>query len=163
MREVPLLKKLLLHTALIFGLSAILAVSVHFPLIIKYFRGEFRQGFISYEEFPGIRFITLAEAEDLFATQRALFIDSRSRSDYKSQHIPGAWNIPFEENKEGLNSEMLFAPIDKTLVIYCAGGDCQESIGLAKLIHRLGYRDIRVFSGGWTEWRAARLPVEEGK
>ena len=49
-------------------------------------------------------------------------------------------------------------PLERTLVVYCEGGDCQASIGLARLLHDAGFHDIRVLAGGWAEWRAAGLP-----
>jgi rhodanese-related sulfurtransferase len=48
-----------------------------------------------------------------------------------------------------------------TVVVYCEGGDCQSSLDLAKRLHEAGFRDIRVSTGGWDEWRAAGLPEEK--
>jgi rhodanese-related sulfurtransferase len=141
-------------------LSIILGATVNVPLVRRFVRGEFKQGFLAQEEFPGIRFITLAEAEDLFARAGAVFIDSRSREEFAAGHVPGALNIPLEESKQGLSGANLPYPQGQTLVVYCEGGDCQTSLSLAKLIHEQGFRDIRIFTGGWTGWSAAGLPVE---
>lgn len=157
------LKNLFREIFLILLLSSIIGVTVNFSLVRRFVRGEFKQRFLAQEEFPGIRFITLAEAEDLFARGGAIFLDSRSRDEFDAGHIPGALSISLKESENGLASAALPYPPDQTFVVYCEGGDCQTSISLAKLVHAQGFRDIRIFSGGWTEWSAAGLPVETSR
>jgi rhodanese-related sulfurtransferase len=96
-----------------------------------------------------------------------LFIDSRKRDDFAEGHIPGALSVPLDSvqrwGKKAPGSEWagtLDFPGAQTLIVYCEGGDCQTSISLAKIIHDNGHKDIRVFTGGWAEWRAAGLPEE---
>ncbi|MFZ2055169.1 MAG: rhodanese-like domain-containing protein [Candidatus Aminicenantales bacterium] len=156
----------------IFVLSCLLGVAVNFSLLRRFLAGEFRQNFIDEKEYAGIRFITLAEAEDLFARkiqtgEGVVFIDSRSRGDFAAGHIPGALSVPVAELKgkgdaasDGALSAALSFPEDQVLVVYCEGGDCQTSINLARLIHERGFTDIRILSGGWEEWIAAGLPEE---
>ena len=151
-------------------LSILLAAAVHFPLLRRFAAGEFREGFLDRREYSGIRFITLAEAEDLFnrrmrGEEGLLFIDSRSQEEFSAGHIPGALPVPLEELKRpgspeaGPESSLPLAfPGAQTLVVYCEGGDCRTSLALAKIIHDRGYTDIRVFAGGWLEWNAAGLP-----
>ena len=151
-------------------LSILLAAAVHFPLLRRFAAGEFREGFLDRREYSEIRFITLAEAEDLFnrrmgGEEGLLFIDSRSREEFSAGHIPGALPVPLEEIKRSGSPEAgpesslpLAFPGAQTLVVYCEGGDCRTSLALAKIIHDRGYTDIRVFAGGWLEWNAAGLP-----
>jgi len=157
------LKNIFREIIVILLLSSILGAAVNFSLVRRFVRGEFRHGFLAQKDFPGIRFITLAETEDLFGRGGAVFVDSRTRDEFVAGHIPGALNIPLEETKDGLAGEALPYPPDQTLVVYCEGGDCQTSIALAKLIHEQGFRDLRIFAGGWTEWSAAGLPVESSR
>ncbi len=147
--------------------SFILGVAVNVSLIRRFFAGEFREGFLDREKYAGLRFITLAEAGDLFAAGQAVFIDSRTRLDFGSGHIPGALNLPLDEikNRSNLRERLSQGPVslsaERTLVVYCEGGDCQTSIALAKLLHAQDFRDIRILMGGWAEWSASGLPVEE--
>lgn len=142
------------------GISILLAVTTQFGLIKRFLQGEFRQAFISREEFSGLVFISLPEAENLWSGGEAVVVDSRSREEYASGHIPGAISIPLIEVKEG--SDYLFnrLPPDRQIVVYCEGGSCQTSLALAKLLYSKGYRNVKVFSGGWEEWLKAGLPVE---
>jgi rhodanese-related sulfurtransferase len=160
-------KRLVREIGLIVLVSSFVGAAVNFPLVRRFFAGEFRQAFIDEEKYAGLRFITLAEAADLFARGLAVFIDSRTRTDFASGHIPGALSLPQDEAKDtsGLRERIDQAPAslspERTLVVYCEAEDCQTSLALAKLIHGQGFRDIRILMGGWAEWSAAGLPVEE--
>ena len=166
------IKRLIREILLIILVSAVLGAAVHFSLLCRFLDGEFRQGFLDEREYAGIRFITLVEAEDLFARslqpqEGVVFLDSRSREDFEAGHIPGAFSVPVAELKDtgrsasgGSLSEQLAFPQSSILVVYCEGGDCQTSVTLAKAIHDMGFPDIRILSGGWEEWSAAGLPME---
>lgn len=156
------LRGIIRGAALIALLAAAAGTAANARLIGRFLRGEFKQSFTTPAEYPRIRFITLGEAEDLFASGGAAFLDSRSRAEFGKGHIPGATSLPPDENRRGVKPEAVGAPLERTLVVYCEGGDCQASVGLARLLHDAGYQDIRVLSGGWTEWRAAGLPESKG-
>jgi rhodanese-related sulfurtransferase len=166
------MKRLVREIPLIIILSIVLGAAVNLRLVRRFAAGEFRQGFIDRREYAGIRFITLAETEDLFSqrtqgTEGLLFIDSRGRDDFAAGHVPGALSVPLERIERSKKTVpgsgwavTLDFPGAQTLVVYCEGGDCQTSISLAKIIHDKGYKDIRIFAGGWAEWHAAGLPEE---
>jgi rhodanese-related sulfurtransferase len=166
------IKRLSREILFIIGLSVVLGVAVNFSLLRRFLAGEFRQSFIDEKEYAGVRFITLAEAEDLFVRKtqteaKIAFLDSRSREDFAAGHVPGARSVPVAELKGkddrtsgGELDEALAFLEDHILVVYCEGGDCQTSVTLAQLLHEQGFADIRILSGGWEEWTAAGLPVE---
>jgi rhodanese-related sulfurtransferase len=154
------LKKLIVHVFIVLGLSLLIGISANLSLINQYRQGEFRESFLSSEDFPAIQFIGVFEAEILFVEQNAVFLDSRIEEKYLEGHILGALNIPFESG-ESIGEEQLSFPQDKTLVVYCDGNECQSSVLLAKVLAQRGFEDIRVFFGGWIEWVAAGLPQSE--
>ena len=153
------LKKLLQQIVLILFLSLIIGLGINFSLIKKYFLGDFGFGFISLEEYSSITFITLGEAEGLFAEGEVLFIDSRPEEAFQTGHILGAVNIPFEEYKKEKALDLIFLPPEGTVVVYCDGSECNSSLELAKVLHQKGLIDIKVFFGGWVEWTREGLPV----
>jgi rhodanese-related sulfurtransferase len=169
------MKRLFCGVLAIIVLSIVLGAAFNFPLLRRFAAGEFREGFIDRREYAGIRFITLAETQDLFAqkmqgAEGVQFIDSRGHDDFAAGHIPGALSIPLDRVKRSGKTDTgteltgtLEFPGAQTLVIYCEGGDCQTSISLAKIIHDNGYKDIRIFTGGWAEWSAAGLPEERSR
>ena len=144
------------------ALSVLLAAAVHFPLVKRFARGEFRETFLSEAEYPGIRLITLKEGEDLWAAGEAVVFDARSERLFRESHVPRARNLPATESKLKIPPDLLELPRERTLVVYCEGGDCQSSLALAKRLHDEGFKDIRVMTGGWAEWIKAGLPAETG-
>jgi rhodanese-related sulfurtransferase len=155
-------KKVFRHVLAIIVLSIVVGLAANLLLVRKYIKGEFRQRFLSRDKYPGVTFISLAEAEQLFAQKAATFIDARSQEEYVSGHILGALNLPLNETKKGVAADQLQALSERSLVIYCQGGDCETSEALAKILYESGFKNIKVFQGGWAEWKQAGLPVAEG-
>jgi len=153
------MKKIFFHVLLIAALCTLFGLGINARLVKRYMQGEFRQDFFSAEEYPSITRITLPEAEDLFAGQQVLFIDSRAAEAFKEGHIFGAVNIPYEKPGRISIPDDLLAWRERTLVIYCDGSECRSSVALAKFLHSQGCTDLRVFFGGWDEWLVAGLPI----
>jgi rhodanese-related sulfurtransferase len=153
-----------LKQALILGAFAVLiAAAVHVPLVKRFVRGEFRETFFRAAEYPGIRMITMGEAEDLWRTGLAIVLDARTEESFKRGHIPGARNLPAAEAMRTIPADLLGAAKNMILVVYCEGGDCLSSLGLARRLHDEGFRDLRVFGGGWAEWTKEGLPEEKAE
>ena len=155
-------RKIVRQVLVIGALSVLVAATVHLPLFKRFVRGEFRETFFSQAEYPGVRVITLQEAEDLWAAGETAFFDARGTGPYGEGHVPRARNLPATETKLMIPPDVLEIPRERTLVVYCEGGDCQSSLALAKRLHDEGFRDIRVMTGGWEEWKKAGLPEEKG-
>jgi rhodanese-related sulfurtransferase len=155
-------RKIIRQILVIGALSVLLAAAVHFPLVKRFVRGEFRETFLSQADYPGIRLITIQEAEDLWAAGEAVVFDARPERLFRESHVPRARNLPAAESGQKLPAEILELGRERTLVVYCEGGDCQSSLLLAKRLHDEGFKDIRVMTGGWEEWKKAGLPEEKG-
>jgi rhodanese-related sulfurtransferase len=155
------LKKIVFRALIIVISSFLFGLGVNLSLVGRYFGGEFKQSFFERDNYPGIAFISLAETEDLFVSRGALFIDSRSPEEYSAGHILGAVSVPYDRKRRSLTPADLGVPPDKTVVVYCHGGDCQMSVNLAKVFSTSGFKNIKIYTGGWAEWEAARLPQEK--
>jgi rhodanese-related sulfurtransferase len=107
----------------------------------------------------GATFLTLEEAEGLFRLQSGLFIDSRHPDDFIAGHIRGAINVPLHDFDESHPILSILAP-DQMLIIYCDGEDCNSSVELAKLLRASGFSNVKVFFGGWKQWRAHMQPTD---
>jgi rhodanese-related sulfurtransferase len=151
-------KRVLGQAAFLVALALVAGTAARFSMLQKLVRGEFRDGLVTQADDPGIRQITIEEAEHLFATAAAVFIDTRSEEEFLEGRVPGARSIPVMD----IAAVELDWPPERTLVIYCEGGTCLSSLTAARLLHIRGFRDLRVFLGGWEAWLAAGLPVEEG-
>ena len=159
-----LTKRTVREAGLVVGLSAVLGFAVNAPLVVRWLKGDLDQGFAAAKTYPGIIQITLAEAEDLFAGGKGLFVDARPSSEFREGHIAGARSLPFATADERALADLAsgIGP-DHALVVYCSGGDCQSSLALARLLAGRGMKEVRVFPGGWAEWTEAGLPGEAGE
>jgi len=153
----------IIRQALVIGaLSVLLGAAVNFPLVKRFARGDFRETFFSQADYPGVRLITIQEAEDLWAAAETVFFDARGVGPYDEGHVPRARNLPEAESRQKFPADVLELPREKAIVVYCEGGDCQSSLALAKRLHDEGFKDIRVMTGGWEEWKKSGLPTETG-
>ena len=103
--------------------------------------------------------IEFAEADALFRKELATFVDARETADYDKGHIPGALNVTVDGFKSG--KEKLPVPKGSLVVVYCSGGDCELSHDLATLLAKAGFKKLRIYTGGWSEWDALGQPVEK--
>jgi len=160
------MKTVLRQAVMIAALAAVFGLVVNSPLLIRYAKGEFREGFESRPETPDIVSVTLEEAEDHFANDRnTVFIDSRSPEQYASGHILGAKNLPLtaaEGDKRLLLDRWRIGP-ETALIVYCSGGQCLDSLKLSLWLRQQGFKEVEVFRGGWLEWSGAGLPAEVGR
>jgi len=106
--------------------------------------------------------ITLEEAEKLYFTHAAVFIDARSAEEYAQGHIRDARSLPWQD--VDLNFMAVTADLELTtpIVTYCDGETCELSHDLALFLRDAGFTDTRVLVNGWTVWQQAGLPVESG-
>ena len=77
-----------------------------------------------------------------------VIVDTAAPPIWEDEHIPGAVNLPYTKN--------LTAPVplprEKTLVLYCACKDHEDSSDMARQLSLLGYRKVKVLRGGWFKW-----------
>lgn len=73
---------------------------------------------------------------------------------FRAKHIPGSehFNTP----------EELFSELDpeEQIVVYCTSEECHSSLALYEALVDAGYRNVRRYSGGLTDWEDAGLPLE---
>ena len=104
--------------------------------------------------------ISLAEAESLFRSQAAVFIDARSKEAYAQSHIRDARSIPWHQVDRFFMKTTADLSVDKPIVTYCDGETCNLSHDLALFLRDAGFSNVRVLVNGWTLWQAAGLPTE---
>lgn len=105
--------------------------------------------------------ISRDEARSFFESGSALFVDARQDFDFSLGHIKGALNVPLKDydvKKSAING----IPKDRLIIAYCDGAECNSSIELSVKLMKDGYRNVRIFFGGWREWVDANLPTEKG-
>jgi rhodanese-related sulfurtransferase len=106
---------------------------------------------------------TAEQAHALWSTGAAFFLDARAPADYEAGHIAQAFNLPVESFAEHFGPLAAMLTPHTPIVVYCDGVECELSQRLADQLRQLGYRDIRLLENGWTVWRKAGWPTEQGK
>ncbi len=110
-------------------------------------------------------FIAIDVAQMEFSMGQVLFVDAREFEDFECGTIPGSVNIPFdylpEENLgKYLDSALGQVPLDKHLIIFCSGEECDLSLHLARNLQALNYTNLSIFFGGSREWESFELEME---
>ena len=117
----------------------------------------------------GLAVLTHEQAAALFADpMRAaggiVFVDARKDADYEEGHIPGAWQLDHYHVERYIADVLAAAQGALQVVVYCHGKECEDSelAALDLLAFGVPGERLHVYVGGWTDWTAAKLPVETG-
>ena len=117
----------------------------------------------------GLQAIDGREAMQLFrdpqyALELIVFIDARDDRHYAEGHIPGAYQFDRYYPEKHLPA-VLPACLNATkIVVYCSGGNCEDSEFAALTLKDAGalLERVVVYAGGMTEWAAKGMPIEVG-
>lgn len=106
--------------------------------------------------------ITLDQLQQFIKEKSGVVFDARPEIFHRLGHIPGAYSLPREDFE---NSYKTFQPKleqdrSQPIIVYCSGSSCEDSTLVQKSLQALGYTNVAVFSGGWSEWQDKGLPVE---
>ena len=115
----------------------------------------------------GLQLLDESQTVKLFRDPRfkqdiVVFVDAREVVHYQQGHIPGAYE--FDPYRSGKYFDVVVPVCQKAeqIVVYCNGGDCDDSETAALLLRDMGIpnQKLFVYIGGITEWTADKLPVE---
>ena len=101
--------------------------------------------------------INLADLKQAIADKAVALLDCNGSASYAKGHIPGA--IDFETAKTVLADKL---PKEKSalVVAYCGGPRCKAYKAGAEAATKLGYTNVKHFSGGITGWKEVGEKVE---
>lgn len=135
--------------AAVFGTSAGLAQESQKGTFVD---GEFVEG---YEYVPD--FMSPEELKrhiEEHATD-IVILDTAAPLIFEEEHITGAVNFPWVHEL----ALPVTLPRDKTLVLYCACNDHEDSADMAEKLSQLGYLKVKVLEGGWFKWLDLGYPI----
>jgi|ERR1700722_9547896 len=117
----------------------------------------------------GLQPIDRAEVEHLFHDPRyqqglVVFIDARDEDHYAEGHIPGAFELDRYHPEKDLAADLVPCQNAEQVVVYCTGGDCEDAEFTALMLRDAGVsnKNLSVYGGGFDEWSASHLPLEQG-
>ncbi|PZR17240.1 MAG: MBL fold metallo-hydrolase [Flavobacterium psychrophilum] len=121
---------------------------------IGYLEGGFEAWQQSGKKVSNIRRITADDFEKYYAGSPYV-IDVRKKSEFDTQHVLGAANIPLNMLRNHLAGISHYMPF----VIYCGGG--YRSMIAASILDGLGYKNFFDVEGGFSELSKTHVPVSE--
>ncbi len=112
---------------------------------LGYLEGGFEAWKKAGKEIDSVQRISAADLEKMIATDKPIVIDIRKKSEYDSEHIVDAINIPLNQ----INEHLAEFPKNKPFVLHCAGG--YRSMIAASILKQRGWNDFSDVEGGFTE------------
>lgn len=93
-----------------------------------------------------------------------IFVDVRNDALYQAGHIPDAHPLDYYRPEAYLPDVLAACASAQKIVVYCTGGDCEDSELAAHLLVQAGvpHERIFVYLGGFTEWSASGSPLQLG-
>jgi rhodanese-related sulfurtransferase len=104
--------------------------------------------------------------DPLCLQEAIVFIDARNAEAYERGHIPGAYLFNHYHPETYIPVIVPACQNAQQIVVYCDGGECDESILAAIQLRDLpgiGAGKLQVYAGGLKEWTANGMPVELGE
>ncbi len=96
------------------------------------------------------------EAAAWLHARGALFLDARRSKDFAEGHVAGARSFPVWESEVVRErvAELVAQGRDPSLpvVLYCSGGDCEDSHMLAQTLFGAGFENLLVYRDGFPDW-----------
>lgn len=117
----------------------------------------------------GLKSMDLDQAVQRFrdprlAQEKVIFVDARDEERYRAGHVPGAFELDPYRPEAYLAVVLPVCQAADEIVLYCHGGDCEDSELAAVTLREAGIpgERLHVYMGGLAEWAALGLPVETG-
>lgn len=167
---IPGIRTMVIEAGVIFAIGVVLGLSFNARVVLDAFAGRLStvaapsssgegvQSTVEFQAFPLP--VMLEEVRELLA-EGGLAVDARAAEVYGEGHLPKAFAFPIGEYEQMLPEFLERVPKDTTLILYCSGFGCPDSFDLGERLLAEGYLDVRVYEGGFPEWRDAGLPVQK--
>lgn len=157
------LKRIILEACVLVSFGALFGLTLNHQLVMDAFTGQLVAQRQLEEASPSALLpvpVLIDEVRQVLA-EGAMLIDARSPELYLDGHIAGAVSLPLVAIDTVMPAFLDQVPQDRVIITYCSGFGCPDSFDLGLMLLENGYRDVRVFEGGYPEWRDAGLPVTE--
>ncbi len=135
--------------------EAIIRLSrVGYDHTIGFLAGGFESWQAANFEIDTVERMTASELEASYGNE-PLIIDVRKKSEFDSEHVLNAVNIPLNE----LNLRFAELPKNQAFILHCGGG--YRSMIAASILKSRGFEDFKDVEGGMTEILKTTIPKTE--
>jgi rhodanese-related sulfurtransferase len=161
------LKRIFLEACVLIAFGALFGLTINNQLVLDAFSGRLvpqrPAGNLEnelQENAPLVLPVPILRDEvQQLKTEGGLLVDARNPELFAAGHIQGAISLPLADIDDLLADFVRRIDKDQVIVTYCSGFGCPDSFDLGMRLIAAGFRDVRVFEGGYPEWRDAGLPV----
>lgn len=119
---------------------------------IGFLKGGFDAWKQSGKDFETINRISVDEFVENYKNEHTLVIDVRKKSEYASEHVIDAINIPLNE----INEHLAEIPKEKPFILHCAGG--YRSMIAASILKQRGWENFVDVKGGFAAIAKTDVP-----
>ncbi len=156
------LKRIGLEACVLIAFGALFGLTLNHQLVVDAFSGHLVSPLrpVTQESAPAAlpMPVLIDEVQQLIASG-GWIVDARSPDLFAMGSIDGALSLPLVDIDAFLPDFLARVDKDQVIITFCSGFGCPDSFDLGVLLIELGYQDVRVFEGGYPEWRDAGLPV----
>ena len=125
---------------------------VGYDYTVGYLKGGFSTWKDDGKDFETIERISATEFEAKLKDEKPLVIDVRKKSEYESEHIIDAINVPLNE----INKHLAEFPKEKPFILHCAGG--YRSMIAGAILKQRGWNNFVDVIGGFKDIAETKVP-----
>lgn len=122
---------------------------------VGYLEGGFNSWKAAGKETDTAERITAEDFAKSYDPANQLLIDVRKKSEFDSEHVLGAVNIPLNE----INNHLAEFPKDKHFILNCAGG--YRSMIASSMLKQRGWDNFSDVTGGFAEIKKTSVPKSD--
>jgi rhodanese-related sulfurtransferase len=115
---------------------------------------------------PDRPYVEISGTDAEWAHQQGVrFLDARRTSVFAEGHVAGALSFPVWESdvdQKIFGFQDQVQRKDDPVVLYCSGGECEDSHLLAERLFAAGFTNLIVYRDGWPDWQKRGAPVRIG-
>lgn len=128
---------------------------VGYDHVLGYLEEGFKTWKNSGKDYNQATRIEAATFEKDFVKEQSLVFDVRKKSEFDSEHLEGAVNVPLNE----INQHLAQFPKDKEFSLYCAGG--YRSMIASSILKQRGWDNFNDIIGGFDAIKETELAVSD--
>jgi glyoxylase-like metal-dependent hydrolase (beta-lactamase superfamily II)/rhodanese-related sulfurtransferase len=128
---------------------------VGYDYAVGYLKGGFSTWKDSGKDFETVARISPTIFENKLKAEKPLVIDVRKKSEYQSEHVIGAINVPLNQ----INQHLAQFPKDNPFILHCAGG--YRSMIASAILKQRGWDNFVDVIGGFKEISETSVPKSD--
>ena len=79
----------------------------------------------------------------------ACFVDAREEHEFVDVRLDVALHLPSSAVYEKIDDILSMIPVEKKLIVYCGGGECEASHIVAEVLREYEYNNVEIYEDGW--------------